>query len=108
MNKLRIKKLGVLSVAKMQAVMGLVIGLIIGVIYGVIIILYSILGASLVKGDQAYAVGGGGIVIGIVAMIGFPIMYTIIGFIGGAIGALIYNLFSRIVGGIEMEVEQIA
>lgn len=108
MNKLRIRKLGVLSVAKMQGVMGLVIGLIIGVLYGVIIILYSLLGASLVKGDAALAVGGGGVVIGIVAMIGFPILYGIIGFIGGAVAALLYNLFSNFVGGIEIEVENVA
>jgi hypothetical protein len=107
MNKLRINKMGVLSVAKMQAVLGLVIGLIIGVIYGVIIILYSLLGASLVGGDAKFAVGGGGVILGIVAMIGFPIMYAIIGFIGGAIGALVYNVFSRMIGGIEMEVENI-
>lgn len=107
MNTLRIKKLGVLSVAKMQGVMGLVIGLIIGVIYGLIIILYSLVGASLVKGDAAFAVGGGGVLIGIVAMIGFPIMYGIIGFVGGAIGALIYNLFSNFAGGIEIEVENV-
>ncbi len=107
MNKLRIKKLGVLSFAKMQGVMGLVIGLLIGIIYGVIIILYSLLGASLVSGDARFAVGGGGVVIGIVAMAGFPIMYGIIGFIGGAIGALIYNVFAGFVGGVEIEVENV-
>lgn len=107
MNKLRVKKLGVLSFAKMQGVMGLVIGLLIGIIYGVVIILYSLLGASLVSGDAKYAVGGGGVVVGIFAIIGFPIMYAIIGFIGGAIGALVYNVFAGIVGGIEMEVESI-
>ena|SRR5437016_4336679 len=108
MNRLRINKLGVLSVAKIQGVMGLVIGLIIGVIYGLIIILYSLLGASLVRGNASFAVGGGGVVIGIIAMIGFPIMYAVIGFVGGAIGALIYNLFAKFVGGIEMEVESVA
>jgi len=107
MSRLRINKMGVLSVAKMQGIMGLVIGLIIGVIYGLIIILYSLLGAGMVGGDAALAVGGGGVVIGIIAMIAFPIMYGIFGFIGGAIGALIYNLFAGMVGGIEMEVENI-
>ena len=107
MNKLRIKKLGILSFAKIQGVMGLVIGLIIGVIYGLIIIAYSLLGASLVGGDAKFAVGGGGVVIGIVAMIGFPIMYGIFGFIGGAIGALIYNIFAGFVGGVEIEVENV-
>jgi hypothetical protein len=107
MNKLRIRKLGVLSFAKMQGVMGLVIGLIIGVIYGLIIIAYALLGASMLNGNSSLAVGGGGVVIGIVAMVGIPIMYGIIGFIGGAIGALIYNLFAGMVGGVEIEVENV-
>jgi hypothetical protein len=107
MNRLRIKKLGILSVAKMQGVMGLVIGLIIGVIYGLIIIAYSLLGASILKGNSSLAVGGGGVVVGIVAMIAIPIIYGIIGFIGGAIGALLYNLFAGMVGGVEIEVENI-
>jgi len=107
MNRLRIKKLGVLSVAKMQGVMGLVIGLIIGVIYGLIIIAYSLLGASILKGNSSLAVGGGGVVVGIIAMIAIPIIYGIIGFIGGAIGAILYNLFAGMVGGVEIEVESI-
>lgn len=96
-----------MSFAKMQGVMGLVIGLIIGVIYGLIIIAYALLGASMLNGNSSLAVGGGGVVIGIVAMVGIPIMYGIIGFIGGAIGALIYNLFAGMVGGVEIEVENV-
>ena len=53
-------------------------------------------------------VGGGGIVMGIVVMIALPVMYTIMAFIGGALGALIYNLFAGFVGGIEIEVENVA
>ncbi|MGH7784156.1 MAG: hypothetical protein ACREO5_09995, partial [Candidatus Binatia bacterium] len=61
----------------------------------------------IVGSDARLAVGGGGVVIGIVAMIGIPIMYGIIGFIGGAIGAAVYNIFAGFVGGIEIEVENI-
>lgn len=107
MSRLRINKMGVLSVAKMQAVLGLVIGLIIGIIYGAIIILYSLLGASLVGGDARFAVGGGGIVIGIVVMIAVPIFYGIVSFIAGAIVAFVYNIFAGMIGGIEMEVENV-
>jgi len=107
MSRLRINKMGVFSVAKMQAVLGLVIGLIIGVIYGAFIILYSLIGASLVGGDAKLAVGGGGVVVGIVVMIAVPITYAIVGFIGGAIGAFVYNIFAGMIGGIEMEVENV-
>ena len=108
MNKLRIRKIAPLSAAKIYGAIMLVMSLIISIPYGLIVILYSLIGASIVKGDAAFAFGGGGIVVGILIMIGLPIMYGIIGFIGGAIGALLYNLFAGIVGGIEIEVEAIA
>jgi len=106
-STLRIKKLGVLSVAKMYAAMAFVISLLIAIPYGLFIIIFSLIGASGAKGDAAFMVGGGGIVMGILLMIGLPIMYTIMAFIGGAIGALIYNLFAGFVGGIEIEVENV-
>lgn len=107
MNKLRIRKLGILSVAKIYAVIMLVISLLISIPYGLIIIVYSLFGAGMMKGEAAFAVGGGGVVLGIGIMIGLPILYGVLGFIGGALGALVYNIFSGIVGGIEIEVESI-
>lgn len=108
MNKLRIRKLGVLSVAKMYAAIMLVISLLISIPYGLIIIVYSLFGAGIIGGEAAIAIGGGGVVLGILVMVGVPIMYSLIGFAGGAIGALLYNVFSNFVGGIEIEVESIA
>lgn len=107
MNRLRIRKLGVLSVAKIQSLILLVVSLLISIPYGLIIIVYALFGASMVGGNASFAVGGGGVVIGILVMVGLPIFYAVIGFIGGAISALVYNLFSGIVGGIEIEVENI-
>lgn len=106
MNKLRIKKLGIWSVSKMYGIMALIIGLLIGIPYGLIVIIFSLVGAS-IGGNEALAVGGGGIVMGIILMIGIPVGYAVMGIIGGAVGALIYNLFAAIAGGIEIEVEQI-
>jgi hypothetical protein len=34
-----------------------------------------------------------------------PIFYAVLGFVGGVIGAAIYNLAAKVVGGIEVEVE---
>ncbi|MFN2502501.1 MAG: hypothetical protein ABR530_10885 [Pyrinomonadaceae bacterium] len=107
MNRLRIRKLGVLSIAKMYAAVLLVLSLIISIPYGLIVIIYALFGASILGGNAALAVGGGGVVLGVLIMIGLPIMYSAIGFVGGAIGALIYNLFANYLGGIEIEVETI-
>jgi hypothetical protein len=107
MNKLRINKLGVLSVGKIYGVMMFVIGLLIGLVYGFFIIVYSLFGAGIVGGDAALAIGGAGVVGGIIAMIFFPVFYGILGFICGIIGALLYNLFAKLVGGVEIEVESV-
>jgi len=44
--------------------------------------------------------------IGIWSIVLFPIGNGVLGFIGGAISALIYNLIAKIVGGIEIELEE--
>ncbi len=106
MNKLRIRKLGVISVAKIYAVMALVFSLLISIPYGLIIMVF---GAAMLGqgGDAGLAAGGGSIIIGLLVMIGVPIFYAIIAFISGAIGALLYNLFAGMVGGVEIEVENV-
>lgn len=106
MNNLQIKKLGVLSVAKIEAAILLVMSLLISIPYGLFIIGFSLMGASM-GGRGGLALGGGGIVAGLLVMVGVPIFYAVIGFVAGAISALLYNLFAGMVGGIEIEVESV-
>lgn len=106
MNKLRIRKMGVLSVAKMYGAIMLVMSLLISVPYGLMVMIFGV--AMIGTGEKAgLGAGAGSIVIGLVIMIGLPIMYGLLGFVGGAIGALFYNLFAGIVGGVEIEVENV-
>lgn len=107
MNKLQIKKFGVLSVAKIQAIMMLLMSLLISIPYGLIFMAFGgmIMGAG--REGAGITAGGSTIVIGLMLMIGLPIFYGVMGFVFGAIGALLYNLFAGIVGGIEIEVENI-
>lgn len=84
-----LKKLGVLSVAKLEAVVFAVVGLIEG-------ILFAAIGASL----GLYDIGG------ILSIVTMPILFGILGFIAGAVGAFIYNLIAGKIGGIEMEFEE--
>ncbi|HYY96259.1 MAG TPA: hypothetical protein VE713_17265, partial [Pyrinomonadaceae bacterium] len=60
---------------------------------------------AMMAGRDTGAAGVGGIVGGLVLMIAIPIFYGIIGFIFGAIGALIYNIAAGIIGGLELELE---
>jgi len=49
--------------------------------------------------------GAGGF--GMVFAVAMPIMYGVFGFIGGALGAVLYNLVAGWVGGIEVELDPI-
>jgi hypothetical protein len=104
MTKVTIRRLGVLSIAKMYAALMFCIMLIISIPYGLIIMA---LGASAFGVKDGGAIGAGGVVAGLAIMIGLPIFYGVIGFVFGAIGALLYNLFAGFVGGVEMELEGI-
>ncbi len=105
MNKLRIKKLGVLSVAKIYALMLFVMSLLISIPYGLFIMIF---GAALMGGGgRGGFAAGGGIVAGLLVIIILPIIYGAIGFVAGAISALVYNIFAGMIGGIEIEVENI-
>ena len=111
MAKMIVKRVGVLSAAKMYSMVGLGIGLIVGVIYGLIFMIFGTIlltgGGSSSSGSSAGA-GAGGIVVGLLIMVGLPIIYAVFCFVAGAIGAFIYNLASRIAGGIELDLEPAA
>ncbi len=100
-DKAILKKLGVMSVAKLEAVVFAVVGLIEGIVFAI---------ASTIISSSASAMGIAGLELlaelGVLAIIILPIVLGIFGFIAGAIGALIYNLIAGKVGGIEMEFEE--
>jgi hypothetical protein len=54
--------------------------------------------------DSGVGAGIAGI-IGIGAIVAFPIIYACLGFIGSLIAAVLYNLVAAMVGGVELEVE---
>lgn len=110
MNRLKIRKLGILSLAKIYAVMMFVMSLLISIPYGLFIIILFLIGGvgtGRQDGMAGLLVGGGGVIMGLIVMVMIPVFYALAGFIAGALGALIYNIFAGIVGGIEIEVENI-
>lgn len=95
-RSLRLKRIGVLSVAIFSAAMGAALGL----IAGLMLFLYAGLGAAQVQGgNQMNWLAG----FGIAGLIVVPLLYGMMGFIGGAINALIYNVIAGLTGGIELE-----
>lgn len=91
-----IKRIGVLKLAIFQGAMMAAFGLFAALIF-------MAFGAML--SGVSHNAGMMGAVGGIAALIILPILYGVIGFIAGAIGAALYNLIAGVVGGIEMDVE---
>src|SRR5262249_17498817 len=89
-----IKSVGILSVAKMM-------GLIQGCLGVVLIPFFLLVGlAGSLAGRQESPFAG---MVGIVLAFFMPIIYGLLGFIMGAIGAVLYNLFAKWIGGIEVQ-----
>lgn len=106
MAEITIRRFNVFSVAKIQGLLGFVIGLIIGVLYGLFVMLFGAAILAMAPRGQSEEMGGiSTVIIGLVIMVACPILYAIIGFIGGAIAALVYNLAAGVVGGIKLELE---
>jgi len=106
MAEMMIRRFGVISVAKMYALLMFIFGLIAGILYGLFFIIFGAAMTAL-GGNNNTAGGVSTVVIGIAMMIGIPLMYGVLGFIIGAIGALIYNALSGIIGGVKFELEAV-
>ncbi len=91
-----VKSVGVLSVAK---IMGLIHACL-GLIFAPFFLLIGLVGS--LAGQHKSPFAG---VFGIFLALFMPVLYGFIGFLTGAIGGLLYNLFARWVGGFELEME---
>ena len=90
-----LKSVGVMSVAK---IMGIIYGCM-GLLAAPIFLLVGLFPA----GNQQNSPFSGFLGVGLAIMA--PILYGVMGFVFGAIGALLYNLFARLVGGFELQLE---
>ncbi len=94
---MELKRVGILSGAKVLGLLYAALGLIFGGIFSFV----SVLGAAAGSGRG----GAGGLLFGVGAVIILPIFYGIVGFIGGALTAVLYNLIAHVAGGLELEFE---
>ena len=96
----RIRRFGILSMAKIQGVLLLLFGLLFGLLYGIVLAIVGIVAA--VSGEKEGAIL---IVAGVGCMIGFPVLYGGMGFVMGALMAWFYNLIAGRIGGLEVDLE---
>jgi hypothetical protein len=92
-----VKKVGVLSLAKISGALYFCMGLMILPMAVVFILLPMLSGGN---AEQKAAFGGMGVI-----FLFAPVFYGVMGFVMGAIAALIYNLIASRFGGIEIELE---
>lgn len=92
-----LKKLGVMSCAKVSGVLYAAMGLIVGFFFSIGSIFAGLIGSS-------GGMDGGmfGALFGIGAIILMPIFYGVMGFVGTAIAVFVFNLITQYTGGIEM------
>lgn len=94
-NSLVVKKIGVLSAAQMLGCLYAALGLIVGGFFSI----FALAGAAAGGGEGLPAM-----LFGVLSVIVIPIIYGVMGFIGGIIMAVLYNLIATVAGGIELQV----
>lgn len=95
-----IRRIGVLSAAKMGGILGVAIGLFAGVMMFFIGSMGGMAGMAKAQSGAGWMAG-----MGLMAIIAMPIMYGVFMFIAAAIQAVIYNFAARFVGGVQIETE---
>lgn len=91
---MKMRKVGVLSLAINTAIYAGLLGLLVGVLFAGM----SLMGVA--SGAEGAGVLAG---VGVMAAVLFPLFYAAAGFIGGLIGALFFNLALKITGGLELD-----
>lgn len=104
MAEMTIRRFGVLSVAKMNAIIWFIFGVIVGVLYGLLFIF--VIPAITSLGPEGASMGATETIsAGVIMIVAMPITYGVMGLIAGAVGALVYNMLAGVIGGIKFEIE---
>ena len=92
-----IKSVGVLSVAKIMGALYAILGL----IAMPLLLLIGLAGSMMPKQGGQNPFAGAGMLFALFA----PIFYGVLGLIFGALGAFLYNLLAKWIGGIELHLQ---
>ena len=95
-----VRRIGVFSAGKLLAALYAALGL----VAGLFVSLASLVGTESGMGGQHGAAPMGAL-FGVGAIVLLPLVYGVIGFLGGVIFAFLYNVAASVVGGIELDVE---
>ena len=87
----KVKRIGVLSLAKILGFLYAIFGLVLGALFSI----FSLFGFG---ADET------GLFFGLASIIIVPLLYAVFGFVGGIITAFFYNLIAGKIGGLEVEI----
>ena len=90
----RLKKVRLLSLAKLQGILFAYVGLLCGILYSFGGFIYDLVTTGSLNLGTALA---------FFAIVGMPLSFAFFGFIAGVILAVLYNLFSRVFGGADID-----
>ena len=94
--KRRIKRIAPLQLGKMLAILYGIMGL----VFVPFFLVMPLIASQVPTGQRS-----GMMVFGVGFALCMPILYAVMGFVFGALGAVIYNVVAKWIGGIEVEVE---
>lgn len=102
---MRLKRVGVFSCGMIFGVLYGLLGLIFGGIFSLLSLVMAgaghQLGSQMGQGPNPMA----GLIFGVGAIIILPFLYGILGFLGGILMAILYNIVAAMTGGIELTLE---
>ena len=93
-----IRRIGPLSFARLSGMLYAIVGLVLGGIFSLV---------ALAGGFASDTAGAAGVVaiIGVAAVVVFPILYGLLGFVMTLIAAWLYNVAAGVVGGVEVDIQ---
>ena len=97
-----VKSIGLFSLAKIMGIIYAFFGFIVGLFFSFFTLMGAVLGSVFSDSPEPLV----GLIFGVGSVIFFPVLYGVLGFIGGIISAGIYNLVAKWVGGLEIELEE--
>ncbi len=91
----KLKRIGIFFLAKLQAMAMAILGLLAGILYSIGGFFYE-LSNDPPNTDSAFA---------FLAPVGMLLIFSVVGIVAGAIEWILYKLFARFYGGIELDIE---
>lgn len=96
-----VKRVGPFSLAKVFGALYCLFGLILGAILALLSLVGAGIGAAASGSNEPFL----GAIFGVGAVIFLPIVYGIMGLIGGLLTGALYNLVAGMVGGVELDLQ---